>query len=43
MPPDAAFVSLIQTVRRWLCPGKTVLVGMIGLPGRENRRWPNSF
>ncbi|MFO0656370.1 MAG: hypothetical protein U0787_14980 [Polyangia bacterium] len=33
MPPDAAFVSLIQTVRRWLCPGKTVLVGMIGLPG----------
>lgn len=30
---DAAFVSLREELRRWLRPGKTVLVGMIGLPG----------
>lgn len=33
MAPDAAFVSLLQTIRRWLRPGQTLLVGMIGLPG----------
>ena len=33
MRGDAAFVSLVQELRRWLQPGKTIIVGMCGLPG----------
>ena len=33
MRSDAAFVSLVQTIRRWIRPGQTLLVGMVGLPG----------
>ena len=33
MSLDAALVSLLQTIRRWLRPGQTLLLGMIGLPG----------
>lgn len=33
MRGDAAFVSLVQELRRWLLPGQTTIVGMCGLPG----------
>ena len=33
MRSDAAFVSLVQEVRRWIRPGQTLLLGMCGLPG----------
>lgn len=33
MRSDAAFVSLVSEVRRWIRPGQTLLLGMCGLPG----------